>query len=102
MALERKRTHPDEIELLDILEGEATPYLEIEKFVFDGNRDKALRSIGLMYGEGVICVTVKSMPVELWRIDQWRRDAALDRTGRDLAEIVVALPRAKHGRVFQA
>ena len=65
---------PAELELLDNLEGGPEPYMPLEKHVFGGNRDHTLRSVRLMYVEQLIAVVVDDRPVEVWRLEQWRRE----------------------------
>jgi hypothetical protein len=92
MPSDGARGYSDELELLDILNGSDTRLLEIEKFAFGADREKALRSISLMQQEGLISVTRHGTPIEKWQSEHWRRQTDSETTERDLANVLVALP----------
>ena len=62
-----------EMELLDQLEGGPMPYLMMERFVFEADRTRALRSIEKMQMDGLIAISIDGRHVEGWRLSAWRR-----------------------------
>jgi hypothetical protein len=62
-----------EIKLLDHLGGGSQPYVQMEHFVFDGDRLRALGSIEKMQMDGLIVLAIGGQQVEGWRLAAWRR-----------------------------
>ena len=77
----------------DTLDGHDEPYLLMEKHVFGGIRDRALRSIKLMYIEGLLAVAADCRRIESWQLDQWRREPDETSTLEVLQRVVLSLGR---------
>ena len=81
-----------EIVLLDQLGGRGSePYMLMERFVFDGDRSRALRSIEKMQLEGLIVLSIGEKPVEDWRLSAWRRSPDDPGTTSSLAQAELSI-----------
>ncbi|MFM9939424.1 MAG: hypothetical protein ACKVP7_08005 [Hyphomicrobiaceae bacterium] len=86
------RSYADELEVLDYLSGQAEQYLYLERCCFDGNRDKALRSLSLMFADGAIVITHNGDRIEPWQLDTWRREARFTDIAAKLTGLLIHLP----------
>jgi hypothetical protein len=71
--------------LLDQLECDCAPYLPMQAFAFRGLRSFALKSLVMMIRDRVIAMEIEGRPVEVWRIEHWRRWPDEAETERELA-----------------
>lgn len=64
---------PAEFEVIDLLSACDKRYRYFERFAFDNDRERALRSIDLMRTDGAIELWIDGQRVEAWRVAMWRR-----------------------------
>ena len=67
------------------------PYLMTERFVFEGDRTRALRSIEKMQMDGLIAISIGGRQVEGWRLSAWRRSPEDSTTVASLEQAVLSL-----------
>lgn len=88
----KPRRHVSEAcEVLDCLGGREERFLDLERWSFDGDRARALRSLACMLADGSISLHIRGERVAPWRLDKWARDTELRDVEWDLSELVASL-----------
>ena len=67
------RTYSDELEVIDVLDGESYTIVEIQIMCFHGDRGRCLKSLKHMFFDGVLNIRCDGFTVEPWRIETWAR-----------------------------
>lgn len=80
-----------ELELLDLLGGGPSNYMEMEEHAFASDRARFFRSLVRMLELGLVRIELDRYLVEHWKLEEWRRMPYSSETTTDLTRAKLSI-----------